>query len=110
MRPVRGEPKIFIFHPSPRDPAIDDDHDPDDGLVPDPNLILYETSTPIPKIETSGGSIEGPFESNRINTINHYLESKPEEAHEFENEHTIMFGSTDYNQAKKKGFIARQKR
>ena len=109
MHPARGEPKIFIFHPSPRDPAHDDDHDPDDGFVPDPDLILYETSSPIPKIETSGGSIEGPLESNRINTINHYLESKPEEAHEFENEQIAMFGSTDYNQAKL-GFIARQKR
>ena len=109
MHPVRGEPKIFIFHPSPRDPAHDD-HDPDDGLMPDDqDLILYDNSSPIPKIETSGGSIEGPLESNRINTINHYLESKPEEADEFEDEQIAMFGVTDYNQAKR-GFIARHKR
>jgi len=63
--------------------------------MPDPVVILYETTSPIPKIETSGGSIEGPMESNRINTINHYLESKPEEAHEFENDHVAKFSSKD---------------
>lgn len=91
LHPARGEPKIFIFHPSPRDPAAVED----DGLMLDPDIILYDTTSPIPKIETSGGSIEGPLESNRINTINHYLESKPEEAHEFENDHVAKFSSTD---------------
>jgi hypothetical protein len=52
--------------------------------IPDSEFIIYDSSSPIPKIETSGGSIEGPIESNRINTMNHYLESKPEEAPEFE--------------------------